>query len=113
MELRCEDLSPRVIRVALIGRLDTLGVDQVEVKFNAAVLAGGKDTLLDITEVGFVSSMGIRMLVTAARGLRQRQARLVMFGAQPLVRETLQSMAIDSLIPLAGTEDEARGILGV
>lgn len=112
MELRYENLSPRVIRVALNGRLDTLGVDQVEVKFNAAVLASGLDTLLDMTEVSFVSSMGIRMLITAARGLRQRQVRMVMFGAQPLVRETLQSMAIDSLIALAGTEDEACAILG-
>ena len=113
MELRCEGLSPRVIRVALNGRLDTLGVDQVEVKFNAAVLAGGMDTLLDMSEVSFVSSMGIRMLVTAARALRQRQLRMVMFGAPALVRETLQSMAIDSLIPLAGTEEEARALLDV
>jgi anti-anti-sigma regulatory factor len=53
------------------------------------------------------------VLVTAARTLRLRQARLVMFGAQPLVRETLHSMAIDSLIALAATEEEARAILGV
>ncbi|HRD97852.1 MAG TPA: STAS domain-containing protein [Rubrivivax sp.] len=113
MELHCEELSPRVTRVALNGRLDTLGVDQIEVKFNAAVLASGRDTLLDLTGVSFVSSMGIRVLVTAARNLRHRQARLVMFGAQPLVRETLQSMAIDSLLALAETEAEARTILGV
>jgi anti-sigma B factor antagonist len=113
MELHYEDLSPKVIRVALNGRLDTLGVDQIEVKFNAVVIASGRDTLLDMSGVSFVSSMGIRVLVTAARTLRLRQARLVMFGAQPLVRETLHSMAIDSLIALAATEEEARAILGV
>lgn len=112
MELHVEELSPHLVRVALGGRLDTLGVDRIEAKFNAAVLARGVDTLLDMSDVSFVSSMGIRMLITAARGMRQRQRRLVMFGAQPLVRETLQSMAIDSLIALADAEDEARAILG-
>lgn len=113
MDLQSDDLSPRVTRVTLNGRLDTLGVDQVEARFNAAAVSRGLDVLVDLSGVSFVSSMGIRMLVGAARALRLREARMVLCAAQPLVQETLQSMAIDSLIPLTQTEAEARELLKV
>lgn len=111
MDLRSDDLSPQVTLVTLMGRLDTLGVDQVESRFNAAVVSRGLHVLVDLSAVDFVSSMGIRMLVGAARGMKLRQARLVLFGARPLVQETLQSMAIDTLIPLVSTDAEARALV--
>lgn len=113
MELHSEDLSAKAVKVVLSGRLDTLGVDQVEAKFNAVVISRGLDVLVDLTGVSFISSMGIRMLIAAARGMRLREARLVLFGAQALVHETLQSMAIDTLIAVVATEQEGRTIVRI
>ena len=52
-------------RVSLSGRLDADGLEVVEDDFAAAV-AEGPDVIVDLSEVPFLASLGIRMLVTAS-----------------------------------------------
>ena len=111
MELSILEDSDSLTRVALRGRLDTEGVDQVEAKFNAAIAPSGKNTIVDFTEVTFLSSMGVRMLLTMARVLNRRKAKLVLQGPQALVHESLRHSALDELIPVAADEAAARALL--
>lgn len=94
-------------KVALKGRLDIEGVNSLEIKFNGAVCAPGKKAVLDISEVSFISSMGIRMLVTAARSLSRRGVRMALVRPQQLVRDAIHSASIDQLIPVADSEIDA------
>lgn len=111
MDIAIEELGPDVACIMLDGRLDTAGVDAVETRFNAAVVAPGRHALLNLAGVSFVSSMGVRLLITAARSLQQRGRQLVLYGAMPLVQETLENVAIDQIIPLAQDRDGALGAL--
>ncbi len=111
MEIEVTDLG-RTARVALQGRLDTSGVESIEPRFTASVVPAGKHALVDLSGVTFMSSMGIRMLITVARALRPRDARMVVFGAQPMVRESLEHVALGSIIPLAPDEAAAAALLG-
>ncbi|HSW04100.1 STAS domain-containing protein [Aquabacterium sp.] len=111
MELTTDDLNPDLVKVMLEGRLDTPGVDRIETRFNAAVVATGKHALVDLTQVSFLSSMGIRMLISAGRAMQQRKTRLVLFGAQPLVRDTFEAMSIDQIIDVADSESQAMAVL--
>jgi anti-anti-sigma factor len=112
MDMEVTTLSAAgAIKVAFAGRLDTAGVDRVETRFNAAAVAGGHDALVDLGRVELITSMGIRMLITAARAMSQRHTKLVLFGAQELVREVLETAAIDTLIALVSTEAEARALV--
>ena len=45
-----------IARIRLKGRLDTPGVDQVEAKLTASVVPGGKNTVVDLSQVSFVAS---------------------------------------------------------
>ena len=92
------------------GRLDTAGVDAVETRFLAAT-GTGRDLIVDLGGVSVITSMGIRMLIGAARALSQRKRRIVLFGAQPLVAEVLETAAIDSLVASVETQDDARSLL--
>ncbi|MDE2370401.1 MAG: STAS domain-containing protein [Burkholderiales bacterium] len=114
MELQVTPLTPAsAIKITLTGRLDTAGVDRVETRFNAAAVAGGgHDTLVDLGGVDLVTSMGLRLFITAARGLSQRHKKMVLFGARDLVREVLETAAIDTLIATVATETEARALVG-
>lgn len=111
MDMSVDDIGPGLRRIALHGRLDTPGVDQIETRFNAAVVPSDRSALLDLGGVSFISSMGIRMLVTAARSMQSRQTRLVLFAAQPLVRESLETMAIGQLIPIVDDQAAALALL--
>jgi len=100
------------LEIALTGRLDTAGVDRIEIQFNAAVVAGGREALVDLSGVELITSMGIRMLITAARAMSHRHQRLVLFGAQELVAEVLETAAVDALIATVASRAEALAILG-
>jgi anti-sigma B factor antagonist len=106
MELQMIDLGD-IARIALSGRLDTVGVGEIETRFTASVVPQARDTVVDLSEVTFVSSMGIRMLIGTARALSLRKARLVLFGAQPLVLESLGITGLDAIVPIVADESEA------
>ena len=50
--------TANIARVKLRGRLDTPGVDRVEAKLNSAVVPEGRNTVVDLSEVSFIASMG-------------------------------------------------------
>jgi anti-anti-sigma factor len=99
------------IRLALVGRLDTAGVDAVETRFAASTSSGGRDVLVDLSGVDLVTSMGLRMLINSARTMSQRKQKLVLFGARELVAEVLDAAALDTLIAIVPSEAEARAII--
>jgi anti-anti-sigma factor len=97
--------------VGLRGELDSQGVQEVETKFNATICPAGKNALVDFSGVTFLASLGIRMLVTAARTLAGKGARLVIYSAQPMVQESMVASSLDQLIPLAADAEAARKLL--
>ncbi len=99
-------------KLALSGRLDTAGVGRIETRFTASVVPAGKHALVDLSGVTFVSSLGIRMLVGVARALAQKQARMILFGAQPLVSESLDHASLGRIIPIVADEAAAMKALG-
>ena len=111
MELVVTEIGSNVTCVHLAGRLDAPGADQIDLRFTAAVVTAGRDVLVDLSGVSFVASMGIRLLIAAARGLAVKGRRLVMYGAQPLVQDVFEQAAIDQLIPMAPTQAEALALL--
>jgi anti-anti-sigma factor len=107
MNLEVSAASDGVTRVRLVGRLDAPGADAIDLRFNAAIVAAGRPAVVDLSQVDFIASMGIRLLVGAARGLQMKGSRLALYGAQGFVRDVLQQTAIDQIIPMADTEPEA------
>lgn len=110
MELQMIDLGT-ASKIALQGRLDTPGVDQIETRFTASVVPLGKHALIDLSGVTFISSMGIRMLIGTARSLNFKKAKMIVFGAQPLVKESLDHVSLSDVIPVVATEAQALELL--
>lgn len=100
MDMTVGELGNGALCLALNGRLDTVGVDRVEKSFNAALAAQDRDVAVDLGAVGFLASMGVRMIIASARAQRARGRRLVLFAPQPLVKQTLEMVALDQIIPV-------------
>jgi anti-anti-sigma factor len=111
MEMRHDNVGD-VRRVALAGRLDTAGVDVVETRFGAAIVPNGKNTIVDLGEVTFLASMGIRMLISTTRALSRKGGKLVMYGAAPGVKDVIETAALTEIIPLADNESQALDLVG-
>lgn len=100
MEMTTSDAGDGVLNVALSGRLDTPGVDQVETKMTAIVVQRGQDTIVDLSHVEFVGSMGIRMFMTIARAQSKKGKALVLYAPQPLVSELFDTVSLRDIIPV-------------
>jgi anti-sigma B factor antagonist len=99
------------VKVAFKGRLDTPGVDRVETRFVAAVVPGGRHTLVDLSQVDFVGSLGVRMFISVARSLGLKQARLVLVSPQAQVREVFEHVSLSDIIPIVADESDAQTAL--
>ncbi|MFN0066646.1 MAG: STAS domain-containing protein [Limisphaerales bacterium] len=112
MELQILEHGDTLTRVALAGRLDSAGVGQVELKFSAATATRRKDTIVDLSGVTFLSSLGIRMLLTVARTLHRAEARMILLAPPEAVLESIRHAALDQLIPVAADRAAAQELLG-
>jgi anti-anti-sigma factor len=104
-------LGERLVRINLVGRLDTQGVDRVETKFVSSVVPAGNNAVVDLSGVDFLGSMGIRMLISTARSLKARQARLVLFGVPQQVGQVFEAVALHRVINICGKEAEALAVV--
>ena len=111
MELEILEQSPTVTRLALKGRLDTAGVDKVETRLNAA-LARDKHGIVDLSGVTFLASMGIRMLISAAKMQSRRGKQLILIAPGPLVDQALKHASLDEIIPVARDLAGAMALIG-
>lgn len=101
------DVEGPVTAVALVGRLDAAGADAVSLRFTAAVASAARHAVVDLSGVSFIASMGMRLLVSAARALHQKGFKLVVYGAGENVAAALADAALDQIIPLAAHRDDA------
>ena len=104
-------LAPAQAKVVLKGRLDTAGVDRIETKLVAGLVPRGLSAIVDLSQVDFVASMGLRVLISVARSLSRKNARLVLFAPQVGVREVFETVSLGDLIPIRDTEADALAAL--
>lgn len=107
MGMDVTELDGGVTCIRLTGRLDSPGIDRIEIRFTAAVVSRGHHAVIDLSGVDFLASMGIRMFIASARALHLKGAKMVLFGAQPLVNTVLEHVALDQIIPIAASQQQA------
>jgi anti-anti-sigma factor len=99
MAISMEELTGGITKVVLDGRLDIEGAAAVDLKMN--IIAGSKKAVLvDLQNVSFLGSMGLRSLVAPARAIKGRGGKMVIFGPNELVEKVLKTSGIDAIIPI-------------
>jgi anti-anti-sigma factor len=87
--------------VKISGSLDMVAVSKIEPELTRHVAMHRKSTVVDLSEVDFLASLGMGMFVANAQALRRQGARLVLLDPKPLVEEALRRARIGELIPIA------------
>ncbi|HVU21447.1 MAG TPA: STAS domain-containing protein, partial [Rhizomicrobium sp.] len=79
--------------MTLTGRLDLSGAEVVALPL--ATLSGSKNDLaVDMAGVTFISSMGLRHLVSAAKEMRRRGGRFVLLNPNAAVTEIIDAAGL-------------------
>lgn len=106
MPMTVQELENGVTKVAISGRIDIAGAQEIDLPLN--VVGGSRRVVvIDLVEVSFIASMGLRGLVMCAKAIHSKRGKVSMFGPRPEVAEVIRTMGIDELIPLLVTEAEA------
>jgi anti-sigma B factor antagonist len=93
--------------VVLAGRLDLKGAGEIESSFIAQTASANKSALVDFSGVPFLASIGMRLLVMAAKTLRRTGHKLVILCPQENVKQALEVAGLVEILPIATSEAEA------
>ena len=94
--------------VTPVGRVDQASAAAFETA--VAPLWGRSDIaalVLDFTGIEYISSVGLRVLMIAARQMRGRRARIAVAGLQPVVAEIFSISRFDSVLEVFPTLRDA------
>lgn len=100
---------PAVAVLAVRGEIDTLTTPQLETGVNELLAAPADRVVLDLTEVSFLASSGLAVLIRAAQLAGERSQRLRLVIATRAVRRPLQVTGSDQLFELFDDLDAAIG----
>jgi anti-sigma B factor antagonist len=93
--------------VALVGEVDATNSDELHDLLDSVVRDRPPLLLVDASELGFMDSTGLRMLLRASRVLDQQGGVLGLVSPQAAVTRVLQLTRADQLIPIYDTIDDA------
>jgi len=89
------------------GRLDSSSSPELESLLTEQLHAGCTRLVLDFSQLDYISSAGLRVVLLAGKVLRASQGRLALAGLQDMVREVFDMSGFLSLFAVTATLDEA------
>jgi anti-sigma B factor antagonist len=107
MDLRSELLADGVEKISLVGRMDSIGGHDINMRLAALVANRKLIAVVDMSEVSFLASIGIRTLVVNARAQSLRGGVMALANPRPVVAEVLKMAGIDTIIPVYPDVDTA------
>jgi anti-anti-sigma factor len=111
MELRYSELENNIRLIKLVGDLDILGVGAIETQFNGYCAGENPRVLVDLSEVNFLASIGIRLLTLTAKSVASHGGRMVLLHPTPDVRHVLEITGIPAVIPIYDGLESAQTVL--
>jgi len=100
MELEYSELEPQIRLIRLNGKLDVEGSNSIEAPFTQYCAGDRVFVLVDLSRVTYLSSIGIPLLVNAAKAVASRGGRLAFLNAQPNVKTILEMTGVLHVIRL-------------
>lgn len=113
MEMKIVKSSNEATLVALAGKLDVQGEEQIGNQFRKLMEDSRAHVMLDMSGVTYLASLGIRLLFSGAKTLASVGKKIVVVNPQTMVEDTLLNSGTVKLIPIAKDEREALDMLRV
>ncbi|MBP3721144.1 MAG: STAS domain-containing protein [Clostridia bacterium] len=93
-----KNLNEKNLVVALEGRLDTTTAPQLEEELKTG-LEGVTDLVIDLSKLEYVSSAGLRVLLSAFKIMRNK-GKMKVTNANELVKEVFEVTGFSDFLPI-------------
>lgn len=101
-----EDKQGDVLILHVKGRLDAISSPSAEKKVFDSINCGQYKLLLDFAGVEYLSSAGMRMLLSTTKKLKALSGKLVVCAITTNVMDVLKMSGFDHVLELAKSQDE-------
>lgn len=113
MQLQSDELENGIRLIELDGALDLNGTYSIEVQFVRACEGDNIRLIVDLSNVSYISSVGITMLVNATKSVTGRGGKLVLLNPQKAVAYVLELTGISEIIRIFSDLESARAELAL
>ena len=100
MEFAIERLDNGIKKITLRGRMDIDGTNQIDLRLSAETSMERANVVVDLSEVDFMASVGIGVLVRSYKALKLRGGKMVFLNPQKVVEMVLDRTLVNTLIPV-------------
>jgi anti-sigma B factor antagonist len=111
MQLQVNELDNGISLIKLTGKLDIIGVGEIETKFTGYCAGNNVRAIVDLSGVDFLASIGIRLLIINAKSIASRQGKMVILNPAAEVRNVLEITGIPAIIPIYSHLESAETVL--
>lgn len=108
MQIR-EENQQNVLILAPVGHLDTRSQHEFEAKILERLNGGERRFLIDMTEVEYISSSGLRVMLMLAKKLGGTEGQLVLAGMNQHVHQVFEISGLTGVFTIRKDREEALG----
>ena len=95
-----------VIIIKIDGRLDAATAPVAEGEINQALEGDQNRLLFDLSDLEYLSSGGLRVILGAAKEIRRREGKVALAALKEYVYEIFEVSGFNAMIPIKDTLEE-------
>lgn len=111
MEINVIESSGDYSHLVISGRMDLEGVQKGEMLFTVNTSSQKRHAVIDLSEVTYIVSHGIRLLLTTARTLHRGGHKLILLSPSPEVLQVLELSGITGTLPVVQSIQDAEAMM--
>jgi len=100
------DITEAFIEVKLVGRLDSNTSQKLEKELIELINSSSKNILINLDELNYISSSGLRVFLLAAKSLDRKGMRLKLCGMKNYIKEVFDIAGFSSIFDIYETKDK-------
>lgn len=106
MEIR-QEKKDGVLILNIIGRLDSNTANQLEDELIPIVDEGEENILVDFSDLDYISSAGLRLLLLAAKKMDKKDCKIILCSMKDFIHEVFEISGFTAIFTIAKNADEA------
>ena len=102
-----EDRKADAVILALSGKLDATTAKTFEDRILGVINSGTQRLVVDLSQLDYVSSSGLRVFILAAKRLQTVDGKIVLCSMKDHVRQVFDLAGFSSMLSIYASRDEA------
>ena len=102
-----ENIDDNICKLSLDGKLDAYHSIELEKHINKVIMAGCSNLLLNFQGVDYISSSGLRVVLSSLKQLKKSGGNIILSNLHPYVMEVFEISGFKQIFEIYESEEEA------